>query len=424
MIRTLQTFLQRIALALLGSKMLRFVLRRIFVAIPVLFGIIFVSFMLVRAVPGGPFDFLGSRTMPAEVRAALSARYGLDRPLLLNLPSDGAPPDLGGEFRVSYPALPDCDAARLGNLERPAEQIVDVYEGWHLLRIVTERREQRITVDGQPVRCLQATPVLYSDLTRSQFFEYLNNVLRLDFGLSLGRTTLGQSVSDLIGDRLPVSARLGVMALIVGYLIGIPLGVASALYRNTPIDYSITFSTAMFVSIPTLVLGPVLIIVFVVQLGLLPGPNPTVWKSTDVLSWEFISRAILPVMTLGTGIAAGLARLTRASVLQVLRDDYIRTARAKGMRERRVIYIHALKNALIPVVTIIGPQLAGVLTGTLIIERIFAIPGLGESFVSSIAARDYNLLVGVTILYATLLILGNILVDVMYTWLDPRIRFD
>jgi oligopeptide transport system permease protein len=143
-----------------------------------------------------------------------------------------------------------------------------------------------------------------------------------------------------------------------------------------------------------------------------------------MLTWEFISRAILPIFTLGAGIAAGLARLTRASVLQVLRDDYIRTARSKGLMERRVIYIHALKNALIPVATIVGPLLAGTLTGTLIVERIFAVPGLGDSFVNSIAARDYNLLLGVTILYSIFLMAGNILVDVMYTWLDPRIRFD
>jgi oligopeptide transport system permease protein len=325
---------------------------------------------------------------------------------------------------MRYPPLPDCDAVRQGNTERPSSEIVDVYEGWHLLRMVTERRETRVEANGQPVRCYQSTPVLYSDLTRSQFFEYLLNVLRGDFGLSLGRTTLGQNVSALIGDRLPVSMRLGIISLIFGYLFGVPLGVLSALNRNNPVDYTITFASALFNSIPTLVLGPTLIIVFVVQLGILPGPNPAIWKSGDVLSWDFLGRAILPIATLGVGIAAGLARLTRASVLQVLRDDYIRTARSKGLRERTIIYIHALKNALIPVVTIIGPQLAAVLTGTLIIERIFAIPGLGDVFVSSIAVRDYNLLVGVTILYSVFLIAGNILVDVMYTWLDPRIRFD
>lgn len=421
----MRTNILRSLAAILGSsKMLRFVLRRIVIGIPVLIAIIFVSFLLVRAVPGGPFDFLGSRTMPAEIRTALSARYGLDKPMLLNLPGDGSAPDLNVPLQMRFPALPNCDAVRQGNTEKPSSEIVDVYEGWHLLRIVTERRETRVQANGQPVRCLQSTPVLYSDLTRSQFFEYLLNVFRGDFGLSLGRTTLGQSVSALIGDRLPVSMRLGLISLIFGYIFGVPFGVLSALNRNNPVDYTITFASALFNSIPTLVLGPTLIIVFVVQLGLLPGPNPAIWKSGDILSWNFLGRAILPIATLGVGIAAGLARLTRASVLQVLRDDYIRTARSKGLRERTIIYIHALKNALIPVVTILGPQLAAVLTGTLIIERIFAIPGLGDVFVSSISVRDYNLLVGVTILYSVFLIVGNILVDVMYTWLDPRIRFD
>ena len=123
-------------------------------------------------------------------------------------------------------------------------------------------------------------------------------------------------------------------------------------------------------------------------------------------------------------MAAGIARLTRASLLQVLGDDYIRTARSKGLRERSVIYIHVLKNSLIPVVTILGPFLAGILTGTFFVERIFNIPGLGDTFLSSIGERDYTLLTGVTILYASFLVVGNILVDVMYTWLDPRIRFD
>jgi oligopeptide transport system permease protein len=186
----------------------------------------------------------------------------------------------------------------------------------------------------------------------------------------------------------------------------------------------VTTFAGLLAAIPTLALGPFLITVFVVQLKWLPNPDPRVWKNPQIFSWDFIGVALLPVMTFGIGIAAGLARLTRASLLQVLRDDYIRTARAKGLRERLVIYIHALKNALIPVATIIGPLLAGVVTGSLIIERIFAIPGLGEVFVSGIAARDYNLLVGVTLLYSVFLIAGNILVDVMYTWLDPRIRFD
>jgi oligopeptide transport system permease protein len=406
--------------------MLRFLARRILAGIPVLLLITLGTFLLIRLVPGGPFDFTGSKTTSPEVVAALKARYGLDKPLFLNLPSDGSVPDMNMEMRTTYPKLPLCDKLRQGlsaSDAMPAEP-ADVSSGWYLLRMVEERRQVDITIGDRRLRCLETRSVLYSDLFRSQFFEYVDNALRLDFGLSLGKTTLGQPVSELIGDRLPVSFLLGTYSVIMGFLFGIPLGVVAALYRNSFIDYSITFAAAFFNSIPNLVLGPVLLIILVETLKILPGPNPQVWKSGNVLSWEFISRAILPISSLGIGLAAGLARLSRASLLQVMSDDYIRTARAKGLRERIVIYVHALKNAMIPVATIIGPLLAGALTGSLIVENIFAVPGLGSAFVDSITTRDYNLLTGVTILYSVFLILGNILVDVMYTWLDPRIRFD
>lgn len=409
--------------------MIKYVLRRIIAAIPVLFGITLVSFALVRAIPGGPFDFSGSKTMPAAVRDNLERRYGLNQPFLLNLPSDNFAPDTGEDLpiRRSYTALPDCDALRNGAdpaQARPSSPVVDSEPGWYLLRMSVERSETQVTVNGRTSRCLQATPVLYSDLFRSQFFSYVFNALRFDLGISLGKATRGTPVNSMIADRLPVSALLGLMSVVVGFLFGIPLGVIAALYRNSIADYSVTTFAGLLAAIPTLALGPFLITVFVVQLKVLPNPDPRVWKNPQIFSWDFLGVALLPVMTFGTGIAAGLARLTRASLLQVLRDDYIRTARSKGLRERFVIYVHALKNALIPVATIIGPLLAGVVTGSLIIERIFAIPGLGEVFVSGIAARDYNLLVGVTLLYSVFLISGNILVDVMYTWLDPRIRFD
>ena len=263
-----------------------------------------------------------------------------------------------------------------------------------------------------------------------QFWNYLTGLVRLDFGPSLGRTTIGQPVNEIIGRGLPISMQVGVMALIVGFSLGIPLGVIAALYHNTAVDYTATFFAVLGASIPNLVLGPVLILIFAVQLDLLPVADiQGVWRSTlsnpgVIFSWDYISLAILPVFALGTAMMAGIARLTRASLLQVLREDYIRTARAKGLKERVVIYGHALKNALIPVATIVGPLLAGVLTGSFIIESIFNIPGIGKEFVSSVSDRDYNLLCGVTIVYSIFLIAGNILVDVMYTWLDPRIRFD
>jgi ABC-type dipeptide/oligopeptide/nickel transport system permease component len=148
------------------------------------------------------------------------------------------------------------------------------------------------------------------------------------------------------------------------------------------------------------------------------------WQKGPELSLYYLQILALPVLTLGTGMSAGIARLTRASLLQVLHEDYVRTARAKGLQEQVVIYVHALKNALIPVATILGPLLAGVLTGSFVIELIFEIPGLGRLFVDSVPARDYTMIMGVSILYSVFLIVGNIFVDIMYTWLDPRIRFD
>jgi len=265
-----------------------------------------------------------------------------------------------------------------------------------------------------------------------QFGNYLLSLIRLDFGPALGTQYRDEdvSVNQVIAMRLPVSIQVGIMSVIVGFAIGVPLGVLAAIYHNSAIDFGATFFAVLGQSIPALVLAPVLIIIFAVKLNWLPVADMGgVWRSTlenpsVIFSWDYLSLAILPVFALGTGMSAGIARLTRASLLQVMREDYIRTARAKGLKERVVIYGHALKNALIPVATIVGPLLAGVLTGTFIIERIFNIPGLGREFVQCVGSRDYNLLVGLTVVYSVFLVSGNILVDIMYTWLDPRIRFD
>lgn len=325
----------------------KFLIRRILMALPVLLLIIFVSFVVIRATPGGPFDMAGEgRRVPQNVIDGLNRQYGLDQPILV------------------------------------------------------------------------------------QFVNYLGSLVRLDFGPSLGRSSLGEPVTEIIARGLPVSMQVGVFSVILGFTLGIPLGVLAAVYHNTVIDYSATFLAVLGTSIPNLVLGPLLIIIFAVTLDWLPVADVNgVWRSTIanpavMFTWDYISLAILPVFALGTGMVAGIARLTRASLLQVMREDYIRTARAKGLKERVVIYGHALKNALIPVATILGPLLAAVLTGSFIIEQIFNIPGIGDEFVESVSSRDYNLLVGVTIVYSVFLITGNILVDVMYTWLDPRIRFD
>lgn len=307
--------------------MTRYIVRRFLWFIPVLFAVTLFTFVLVRAIPGGPFDRIGDRTLPAEIVANLEAKYHLDQPV------------------------------------------------W------------------------------------KQFLDYLLDLLRFDLGPSFSYRT--RTVNDIIGASFPVSAQLGAMALILGIAIGIPAGCLAALRRNTIVDYSATFAAILGQSIPSLVMGPVLIWLFALQLGWFP-----------VARWEGPEYWVLPVITLGTGLSAGIARLTRGSLLQVVQEDYIRTARAKGLRESLVIIRHALKNSLIPVVTILGPLFAGILTGTFVVESIFGIPGLGKHFVTSIGNRDYPVVMGTTLLYAVMLVIANLIVDITYAWLDPRIRYD
>jgi oligopeptide transport system permease protein len=222
------------------------------------------------------------------------------------------------------------------------------------------------------------------------------------------------------------------MSLMLAIIMGIPLGVIAALRQNSWIDYLSTFLAVFFLSVPNLVLAPLLIWIFALALGLLPvatwGAKPPwflgIFPQPADINSDYFSHALLPVFALGTASAAVIARLTRSSLLQVIREDYIRTARSKGLRERTVVVVHALKNGLIPVVTILGPLFAALVTGTFIVEQIFGINGLGKHFVQSVGNRDYTVLMGVTLLYSALLVVSNLLVDISYGWLDPRIRYD
>ncbi len=255
-------------------------------------------------------------------------------------------------------------------------------------------------------------------------------LIRGDLGLSLRYR--GQSVNDIIATTLPVSAQLGFMSLLLALFIGVPTGTLAALKQNTWIDYTSTFAAVAFLSIPNLVLAPILIWIFALKLGWFPvatwgAKPPFLWgflPSLEQMNIDYLKHAILPVFALGTSSAAGISRLTRASLLQVVNEDYIRTARSKGLRERTVIIVHALKNSLIPVVTIIGPAFAALVTGTFVVELIFGLNGMGKHFVNSIGNRDYSVITGVTLLYAIVLVIANLLVDITYAWLDPRIRFD
>lgn len=244
-----------------------------------------------------------------------------------------------------------------------------------------------------------------------QYTSYLIGVVtRFDFGPSY--KNVSRTVNDTIADFFPVSLRLGLMAITLGLLIGVPLGIVSALKHNSWLDYGSMFFAIVGVSVPSFVIGPILVWIFALTLRWVPTggfDRPEQW--------------ILPALTLALSPAALLARYTRSAMLEVLRMDYIRTARAKGLREHLVVIRHALRNALIPVVTVAGVLLAVIMTGSFFIEFIFNVPGLGRYFVTSVTNRDYPVLMGVTLLFASSVALMNLVVDIAYAYLDPRIRY-
>jgi len=236
-----------------------------------------------------------------------------------------------------------------------------------------------------------------------------NKSLRwMNFGPSYRQT---RSVNDILRNQLPVSAALGLSALGIALVIGLPLGTMAALRKNSPVDYFSMGTAILGVSVPVIILGPLLKYIFAVELGWLPTQG-----------WGSYKQAVMPAFALGFAQSALLARLTRASLLQVLNEDYIRTAKAMGLRQRRIVLVHAMKNAMIPVATVLGPLFAALITGTFVTERVFGIPGMGSYFVSSIQNRDYSIIMGTTLVFAFFIVVANFLVDLTYAWLDPRIR--
>jgi oligopeptide transport system permease protein len=249
----------------------------------------------------------------------------------------------------------------------------------------------------------------YMGFTRNPSGEFAG-ILEGNLGPSY--ESRGRSVSEIIHDHLPVSATLGFAALLLAVGLGVPLGVVGALKQNTWMDYVSMGFAVIGVSIPGIVLAPIFIIIFALSLHWFP-----------VAGWGRFDQLIMPAFALGLRECAIIARITRASMLQVIREDYIRTARAKGLSERVVMVRHALKNAFIPVATILGPLFAALVTGTFVIERLFGIPGLGKFFIQSIGNRNMPVIMGTTLLYAVFLVIANLAVDTTYALLDPRIKY-
>ena len=248
-----------------------------------------------------------------------------------------------------------------------------------------------------------------NDPLHTQYFRYLVNVLRLDLGPSYRYE--GMTVNELIAGNFPVSAMVGGIALVLALLVGIPTGIISALKRGKWQDRLAMILATLGVTVPSFVIAAVMVYVFAWRLG---------WVTVGF--WEGASTAVLPAITLAGYPAAFISRLVRSGMLEVLGQDYIRTAYAKGLRERSVVYIHALKNAIIPVITYLGPLTAGILTGSFVVEQVFGVPGLGSFFVTSITNRDYTTIMGVTIFYSTLLVSFNLIADICLGFIDPRIK--
>jgi len=244
-----------------------------------------------------------------------------------------------------------------------------------------------------------------------QFGKYIWGLLHGDLGVSYIYQDRG--VTSIILEGLPKTATLGLVAFLLAIFIGIPFGMAAALRQNSLVDYSSVIFSTIFASIPAFVLGILLMIIFSVFLHVLPTGG-----------WGGISYIIMPAFALAAIPAAYISRITRASMLEVIRQDYVRTARAKGLGERIVLIRHILRNALIPVLTITGPELATLISGSFIIESIFSIPGIGRLFVQGVFQRDYGLIMGSILFYAFAIAIVNLIVDILYAAVDPRIRYD
>ncbi len=243
-----------------------------------------------------------------------------------------------------------------------------------------------------------------------QYGRYLRDLTRGDLGPSY-RYMGARGVNEIIAESMPVSLQLGFWAIALSIICGVPLGAIAAYKRNSLFDFSATFFAVSGISLPNYLLASILILIFSMHLGWFP---PALWED-----WRSM---VLPVLTLAARPMALIARLTRASLLETLHNDYIRTARSKGLSGFSVLFKHALKNALIPVITMLGPLTAAVITGSFVIEVMFAIPGMGKHFVSAVTDRDYPLIMGVTVVYGIIVITANLIVDLLYAWVDPRIR--
>ena len=352
--------------------MFSFIARRFLGLLVVLFCVITITFFLVRLAPGGPFS--RDRKLPPAIEKQLLARYKLY----------GEAGQIIGRRLAFVLKLNPANGRRLAGFGALLDQYLSYLSDITGLELV------RWDSEGQS----------------------LHPTFRIEMpDLRLSTKYRDRSVNELIADGLPVSALLGFTAFVLATTIGVWLGSVAAVRHHTPIDAGAMFSALALISLPTFVTGPILVLLFALWLGWLP-----------VGGWGSPRSLLLPAVTLAGPYIAYIARLMRSSMLEVLGQDYIRTARAKGLPESRTLYKHALKVAVLPVISFLGPLAANLLTGSIVAETIFNVPGIGGYFVNSILNRDVFLLSGVVIVYCALLVLLNLVVDIAYTFLDRRIR--
>jgi oligopeptide transport system permease protein len=304
--------------------MLKFVVRRVLWTIPIILLVIFMTFLMMKAIKGSPFRRT-ERAVPPAVMANLNRKFGLDKP-------------------------------------------------WY-----------------------------------RQYFQYVENVATFDLGPSL--VLRNQDVNSIVKEHFPVSAELGGLAMLLAIVVGVPLGILAALRANKVTDYLLMLFANLGFAVPSFLVATLFIYFFAAKWGLFPTNGWSSWQSK-----------VLPVVALSLGPLTYFARIVRGQMLETLQQDYVRTAKAKGLRWRRVVTVHVLRNSLIPAVTAAGPLLGFLVTGSFIIENIFAIPGIGRYYVTSVSGRDYSTVMGITVLLAILIIVANMVVDILYGYLDPRTR--
>lgn len=357
--------------------MFRYVITRLWGAIPTLFVIIVVCFFMMRIAPGGPFDV--ERRLPPEIEKNVLANYELDKPVLRQF------------LDINPYVCQQRIAANFGGSPQPEDLAREglAFEKGRFLEIEKNRR---------PVLC---------------FGGYFGKLVQGDFGPSYKKKDA--SVAELIGEGAPVSATIGIAAIMLATLIGISAGLFAALRQNRLSDYSLMTVAMVGITIPSFVMAPILTLYFGVYLG---------WLPTATIGDGSLRFWILPVIALALPQIAVISRLTRGSMIEVMRSNFVRTARAKGLPERLVVGRHALRAGLLPIVSYLGPATAALVTGSLVIEQIFGLPGIGKHFINGAITRDYPLVMGVIILYAALVIALNLFADVIYGLLDPKVRYD